>query len=328
MRGVLFLLPALVSVAAAQATTSRTRVLLITGLSAEPRFARIFSEAADRIYDAAKLRWKVADSDLTYLAENPAADPTRVRAVASREEVQRAFSRLAAQVRSGDVVLVVLIGHGAGEQAESKVNLRGPDPTAADYAIWLDALKSATVVFINASSGSGDFLPVISARNRITITATKSAMERNESLFATRLALGLTSDSADADKDGRNSVFEAFTFATKQVERAYSDAGKLQTEHAQLDDTGDGVGTADPAAPDATDGALARQVSFGPGTAVTDPRVIALIQERRALELQVAELRGRKATTDSTAYQQQLERLLLAIAEKSEAIRRLQRAAR
>ena len=32
---------------------------------------------------------------------------------------------------------------------------------------------------------------------------------------------GLTSDEADADKDGRVSVLEAFTYARKEVERAY-----------------------------------------------------------------------------------------------------------
>jgi hypothetical protein len=49
--------------------------------------------------------------------------------------------------------------------------------------------------------------------------------------------------------------------------------------------------------------------------------VIALVRERQALELQVVDLRAKKASMDSTAYARDLERLLLSIAEKTQAIR-------
>lgn len=70
-----------------------------------------------------------------------------------------------------------------------------------------------------------------------------------------------------------------------------------------------------------SDSALARTVTFGSPRATADPRIVALVAERQELESQVLSLRGRKATTDSTAYEQELERLLLLVAEKSQAIR-------
>ncbi|MCC6244277.1 MAG: hypothetical protein IT353_15645, partial [Gemmatimonadaceae bacterium] len=47
----------------------------------------------------------------------------------------------------------------------------------------------------------------------------------------------------------------------------------------------------------------------------------ALIAERQALESKVADLRAKKSTMEAAAYDKELERLLLEIAEKSAAIR-------
>jgi len=99
-------------------------------------------------------------------------------------------------------------------------------------------------------------------------------------------------------------VMEAFTYAQKEVVRAYEGEKKLLTEHAVVSDS-----------------TLARTLSFGGAAGSTDPRIMALVAERYALESKVAELRAKKASMDSTAYATELERLLLAIAEKSQAIR-------
>jgi hypothetical protein len=197
----------------------------------------------------------------------------------------------------------------------------GADPTATDYARWLDRFAGPTVVAVIAASGSGDFLPVLARPGRIVITATRSSTERNESYFGSRFAHGLASLEADADKDGRVSVLEAFGYAQREVAAAYQSDNRLQTEHAQLDDDGDGRGTATPGADGTTDGALARRVTFGRAAAVSDPRVATLLTERRDLETQVEALRRRKDTMADAAYLAELERLLVAIAERTQAIR-------
>ena len=70
-----------------------------------------------------------------------------------------------------------------------------------------------------------------------------------------------------------------------------------------------------------SDSALARTVTFGPARTKSDPRVAALVADRQGLEAQVFALRARKAVMYSTAYDHELERLLLLVAEKSQAIR-------
>ena len=103
----------------------------------------------------------------------------------------------------------------------------------------------------------------------------------------------------------------------------------MLTEHAHLDDNGDRTGTPVPGAGQGGDGALARRIAYAPRGAVsTDPRVTTLMAERRALEVQVEQLRARKASMDAAAYERELERLLLQVASKSRAIRALQPAVR
>jgi hypothetical protein len=293
-----------VAAAAFSAEAQRTHVLIITGLGGEPQYSTAFYDAAKQVYDAAHGRWGVADSSLIYIAEDPARDPERIRGRSTRESVVDAFLALSHRVAPGDVVFVFLLGHGSGEGADSRVNLPGVDPTAAEYAALLGGFGKQTVIFVNASSASGDFARILAAPGRVIVTATKTSFERNESIFAKHFAAGITSGEADADKDGRVSVMEAFDYARREVARAYETERKLQTEHALVSDS-----------------TLAQTTSFGNMPASADPRVASLVAERRALEDEVAALRARKAQMDSTSYERELERLLLAIAEKTQAIR-------
>lgn len=304
-----------------RAQDGNLHVLVITGLSGEPSFAASFTTAGGALIEAACDLWGVSDSSVVWLAEDPSRDRDRIGGRATRGAIDTALAQIAARSKRGDVVAVILIGHGSSQGADSRLSIPGADPTAADYSRWLDRFTGRTVVAVVAASGSGDFLPVLARPGRIVITATRSATERNESLFASRFAHGLASLEADADKDGRVSVLEAFGYAQREVAAAYQADGRLQTEHAQLDDDGDGRGTATPGRDGVTDGALARRVTFGRSAASNDPRVAALLEERRNLETQVEELRRRKDSMTESAYLAELERLLVAIAERTQAIR-------
>ncbi|MEO5798383.1 MAG: C13 family peptidase [Gemmatimonadales bacterium] len=315
----------LLGLAFAPLSGQATHLLVVTGLSGEPGYAATFKAASERLLDAAHASWKLADSSVWLLTESGPTQAVAMRGRSSRDGVAAAMSALAQRAAPGDAVLIVLIGHGSGEGPTSRVDLPGPDLTALEYAKLLDRFAKQRVVFVVAASASGDFLPVLAAPQRVIITATKASSERNESLFAEQFAIGLGNGEADADKDGRITALEAFSFARTTVRAAYEGKQRLLTEHAQLDDDGDGKGSADPAAATTGDGAFARQVSFGPPRGSSDPRVAALAAERQRIENDVAALRGRKSSTDSLSYERELERLLLLLAEKTRELRALER---
>ena len=284
----------------------RVHVLAVTGLSGEPAYRLLFESAASTLVDSARTRWKVADSSVIVLAEDTQGKRLNASGRSTKDEIAKSFLTLSRRVAPGDIVVVFLVGHGSGEGTDSRVSLPGPDATAADFAAWLTGFTRQTVVFVNAASGSGDFIKVLAAPRRVIVTATRSALERNESRFAAPFVRGMTSDEADADKDGRVSVLEAFAYAKKEVARAYESDNRLLTEHASISDS-----------------TLARSVSFGAQRGTSDPRAGPLVAARQDLEAQVATLRGKKDAMAPAAYDAELERLLVAIAEKTQQIRAL-----
>ena len=314
---------------AVAAQTGRARVLIVSGVAGEPQYADAFYKQATTMMDALKTRFGVPDSDMVYLAENTSRDAARIKAASTKENIERELTALGNRSKTGDVLFVMLIGHGSSDGTTSKFNVPGPDISANDFARVLDGIGGPVVAVINAASASGGFVAALSGPNRVIATATKSDMEKNETRFANYFIQAYASDVADADKDGRVSVLEAFDYARREVARVYESENHLLTEHAQLDDNGDHKGTA---APDAKseDGALARRVFLGgragsvaavAHAASNDPRVASLEKEKDVLETRIDSLRRRKTAMDSTAYEKALEDLLVQLAEKNKAIR-------
>ncbi|HEY0931094.1 MAG TPA: hypothetical protein VGE27_14335 [Gemmatimonas sp.] len=288
-----------VSTVAAQ----RTHVLIVAGLSGAPNFKTAFTQAIATTRSTARERWAVSDSSFIALTEDSLPSAAS-QGQSTKANIAAAFLRLSKRVSAGDVVLVMLLGHGSGEGPGSKVNLPGPDATATEYASWIAPFAQQQVVFVNAATGSGDFVPVMSKTGRVVITATRTAMERNESEFLGVFTKALSSEEADADKDGRLSVLEAFRYARAEVAKSYERTNRLLTEHAVLSDS-----------------IIAGRITFAGKATAANPRVAALIAERQVLESQVAALRARKASMAADAYDAELERLLLSIAEKTQAIK-------
>jgi hypothetical protein len=330
------LLPVLVAVmtaarAPAQATVPATHVLIVAGVGGAPEYEQAFHDDAMRMAEAGRTGNSIPDSAITVLTEHPERDPRRVAARSTKIEVERAIARIAKAARAGDVVLVLLIGHGSARDGHSFFNLPGPDMSAADFSRALRPLAAQQVAIVNTASASAEFIPVLSAKNHAIITATSSVLERNATRFARHFIAAYAGNEADADKDGRLSLLEAYTYARREVAREYESANELQSEHAMLDDNGDGKGTAEPGAHTA-DGALASRFFLDQGaaasnvvagTAANDPRVAALLHRKDSLGAKIDALRRRKASMDSTAYERALEALLLDLATTNQTLRQL-----
>jgi hypothetical protein len=305
-----------------------SHLVIVVGLGGEPKYTEAFHELAVRMIQAAEKKMGVAAANIAYLGEK-ARYPTLpvYKGRASREAVQKVLGEIAQTAGPGDLVFILLIGHGGSQAGESRFNLPGPDMTAADFAPLLAALARQQVVFVNTASASGDFVKALSAKGRTIVTATKSAMERNQTEFPSYFVQAFSEDGADADKDQRVSVLEAFTYARREVERFYEKGHLLATEHAVLDDNGDGTGSSVPD-PATGDGAMARRVFLGGGestadgaAASADPLVAELRRQRRAIEEKIGALKARKDAMESAQYEDELEKLLVELARREAALR-------
>lgn len=293
--------------------TAQSYLVIVTGSPGEERYERRFAEWAERLRAAAATRYGIPADRILELTGSGA----------TRDGVVRALSGLASRVEAEALVAIVLLGHGSAAGGEPRFNIPGPDLTAKDFAGLLDAFPTQEIVFVNLTSASGDFVPALSGPRRIVITATKSGLERNEALFGGFFIEALEGDAADTDQDGQVSLLEAFTYARHEVARAYEREGQLLTEHALLDDDGDGRGSVDPGVegPDGRRAGLVALQARDQAAGAEDPELARLYREQRRLEAKLAALRAAREGMDPQRYEAQLEALLIEIARVGRAIR-------
>ena len=187
---------------------------------------------------------------------------------------------------------MLLIGHGTSlDGDEAKFNLVGPDLSATE---WADLLKPlpGRLVFVNTTGASFPFLRRVAGRGRVVLTATDSAAQQFETVFPEFFIKAFDDAAADLDKNGRVSIWEAFTYASDGVRQWFEQKGQLPTERPLLDDTGAGIGRE--AQNPGTDGAVARITYLEPDAA------LALPADTRA---------GRAASSAGPSSKRQLEEL-------------------
>lgn len=318
----------LMAVAPARSSGQESHLVVVTGLSGAPVYQERFQAWALALLDAAR-QSGVPGANLTWLAEKPDADP-RIDGTSNRETVAAVLSELARTAGPHDRIFVVLIGHGSERGGESRINLPGPDLSAADFAVFLKALGDRETVFVNTASASGEFVQALSGPKRTVVTATRSGREGNEAIFGGFFTEAFGSEDADTDKDGRISVLEAFEYARQSVARSYEEDDLLLTEHALLDDNGDGQGSEEPN-PEAGDGArasrlflatpaVAARAASGAEGAPADTVLARLYREKAGLEDRIAELRGLRDQMEKEKYESQLEELVVELTMKTREI--------
>ncbi|HWD92801.1 MAG TPA: hypothetical protein VG938_10665 [Verrucomicrobiae bacterium] len=286
-------------------------LVLVIGAAGESEYGEQFAASADL--------WKRAATNggfkISVIGESKNGDDDRADLLGLlTNEVTQA----------GDELWLVFIGHGTYDGRSAKFNLRGPDISADDLAAALKPCHRPLAV-IQCASASGPFLSALSAPGRVIITATKSGYEANATRFGNYFARAAADPAADLDKDGQTSLLEAFLMASRQVDDFYKNAGRMATEHALLDDNGDGLGTpADwfkgvraikKAADGKTvDGVRAHQM-FLVRSAIEQELSPALRARRDELESQLSALRDRKPQLKEDDYYNQLEKILVEMAK-------------
>jgi len=296
-------------------------LLIVVGLAGDPEHGKTFHAWGTQLAESSA-RLGVPAERVTYLVDAPAEGDKLVTGKSTKEEVVKAFGELAT-AGPDDLVFVILIGHGTFANNDAKFNLPGPDMTPADFAPLLAKLKSKNVVLVNTSSASGPFVDALAAPGRTIIAATRNGSERFATLFGGYFVDGLTGTEADADKNGRISVLEAFNFAKREVGVAYEREGIMVTEHPILSDNGEKTATQTPSA-DGKQGRVASILTLGSATGEVlpaDPKLRALYTERRELERRIEGLKLLKDSMEPAKYASELERLATELALKTRQIR-------
>jgi hypothetical protein len=295
--------------------------VIITGISGEEAYAKQFTEWTSKLRSTLIESLGFAEDQVMVLREKPEGKELR----ADADSVRQTFTALRSAIKPENQVFIFFIGHGSFVDKVAKFNLVGRDLSAGEYGQLIKTLPAKQVVVVNMASASGEFIQPLSGNGRVVITATRSGMEQTATHFGDPFIAALGSSEADADKNGRISVLEAFSYATKLTNDHYEQDGKLVTEHALLDDNGDGVGHQKP---EAGDGVLSRTTYFDSlpqQQAGGDAELAKLFSERMRLEGEVEKLKARKDQMKVEDYEAALEKMLVELAKVNQSIKAKQK---
>jgi hypothetical protein len=204
--------------------------------------SRIGAVLADRFgFPADKVwtRFGVDDKDAKPLESS--------RGPATKEALAGDAAELQKLLRAEDELWVFVIGHAHHADRTVQLNVPGPDIGVGEFAKWFADVPCRRSVFFMTTPLSGYFLKPLARQGRVVISATETDLEVNETLFHSSFTKLLETFPAgsdhDIDKDGVYSLLDLYLATALDVEKRYADENLLATEHAQLDDNGDGRGS-------------------------------------------------------------------------------------
>jgi hypothetical protein len=286
-RQMLVLATALAAVAVAPAARADLYYVIIGGLGGEPKYQELFDKEVQQLATVA--RRTTGNERVSVLSGQGA----------TRAAVEKLLGSLRTKTKPSDTFALILVGHGSFDGEQYKMNLPGPDIDGDELLKLLAAIPARSQLIVNTTSASGATLDKWTRNGRMLITATRSGFERNATHFAEHWAKALADGSADVDKNGVITAQEAFDYASREVADGFTKAGTLATEHPQI--KGDGAARF-----------VVARLQSAPLPAT--PELAALDRQKSELEDKIADLRQRRESLAPDAYLNELQGLLVQLA--------------
>ena len=282
--------------------------LIVTGLAGIPEYGANFAAWASRLEEAFQ------------------GDRSRVLridgSVRTREEILRTAREEVGKLSPEGEWWLVLVGHGNYDGRRYKFNIKGPDLTDQDLGRLLEGLDGPRAVVIAGTSSAGALVPALRGANRVIVAATRER-ERQPPLFPRFFAEAPASPDADRDKNNRVSLLEAFLYSRRKVSAWFEEAGRIQTEHAILDDSArfqlaQGDDDSREEVRQGT-GLLAAVCYLDPASGPDSlPEERNRAESRARIQQQIDELKLRKEEYTEQEYYRRLEALMVELAANEE----------
>lgn len=227
------------------------RALLICGLAGDAEHRRLFAESLELLYTGLTEHHGFDAENVQVLWGDEPTDKDgpgvrSSRAVAGRDTIAAATEAIRHAIQPDDELWVIVMGHAHYDGRYSFLNVAGDDLQHIEFGRLFEQIRCRQQVFAITTAVSGFYLKPLAAAGRVVIAATEPDLEVNETLFPHKLARALGSPPAfaeiDLDRDGRLTLFDIYLWSCQETAKDYVTAQLLSTEHALIDDTGDGRG--------------------------------------------------------------------------------------
>lgn len=234
-------------------TSGVRRALILCGLPGDEPHRKLFADSIELLHAGLTTHHGFAAENVALLwgdepveTDGPAVKSSR--GALTRETLDAQVQTLSGQLQPDDALWIFVFGHAHYDGRHSWLNVAGDDLHEADLGKLLASLKCREQVCFITTAASGFYAKPLAAPGRIVITATEPDLEVNETLFPHKLCrvLGPTPPpyaELDIDRDWRLSLLDVFLWSARETASEYASAMLLATEHALIDDNGDGRGT-------------------------------------------------------------------------------------
>jgi len=270
-----------------------TMTIVVSGLGGNAQYDEDFTRYATTIAEEAQ-QTATQPTDVILLRSDAAKKST----------ILSLFDNLAAK-QNTQPLAIYLIGHGTFDGETYKFNIPGIDITGTELTDALNAIPSTRQLVVVATSASGALLEPLTAQNRVVITATKNGRERNAVRFPMYLVDALATTDADTNKNEIISAAEVFAYTERALASYYESEKLLASEHPRLQ------------------GVLADEIEvarYGTLLTLQDSIPPELLSRRELVSQQIDALRSRKEDIDEDSYFDQLQTLMLDLADVQQKI--------
>ncbi|HEV3006888.1 MAG TPA: hypothetical protein VGX78_20625 [Pirellulales bacterium] len=236
------------------------RVLIVAGIVGDDEHEALFSDTLNQWHawltgpmqfdlDAVRVLYDESAPGESRILANSAT----IHGPATRDAIEREAAAIKAELGPDDRLWVFLLGHANYDGRHAYLHLHGPDMNESELAGLFTGVACREQLFWLTTPAAGRMLPAFSAKGRVVISATARDNEFNETEFpyALTTAVGQPLVILDVDGDGKVTLLELFDRTVAEVAARFESDHRIATEHAQLDDDGDGVGSEKPRPPDA-----------------------------------------------------------------------------
>lgn len=230
-------------------STGHRHLVVVVGLPGDGDYRSRMVEAVNQIATAAEpvlhcsakhCHFLVGDEQMVdeLKGEHPSAS------ISSAANLREFLAERAKVWTADDSFWLVMIGHTQVIDQRCYFNVQGRDFTADDLSAWLKPLPCRQQVCFLTMPISGAWLGKLKSAGRVNIAATDgSEFTATEYPYALANILARKQSHQgleDLDKDGRISLLDCYLAVALEVHGLYKAMERLPTEHAQLDDNGDG----------------------------------------------------------------------------------------
>jgi hypothetical protein len=228
------------------------RALIFCGLPGDKAHRKPFAETVEKMRATLVAKYGFAAPNVHVQFGGPAAEGegpvlSGVLGQSTREEIESEAAELRKVLKPEDTLWVIVMGHSYFDGKHSHFNIPGPDINEQEFGKLFAGLPAREQVFFITIPTSGYYIKPLSAKGRVVVSATEADLEVNETIYPMALAEVLANPPAaaefDADHDGQLTLFDLYIAVARSVVERYIKDEFLPTEHALLDDNGDGRGT-------------------------------------------------------------------------------------